>query len=107
MEVSVVSNEALTTPSPQEVKSWVSAVLSGCRGSAERATRVLQLVVGEARGSSGYLYLRHHGQLVLAAPTWGDEPPAELGRALARAVTSPEEAATVADVRRGDVDKLD
>jgi Protein kinase domain/AAA ATPase domain len=104
LEVSVVSQEALTTQPPQ---SWVSAVLSGCRGSSERATRVLELVIGETRGTAGYLYLRHHGQLVLAAPTWGDEPPTELGKALARAVASPDEAATVAEVRRGSADKLD
>jgi tetratricopeptide (TPR) repeat protein len=99
-EVAVVAKDAVTTTPPAEAKGWVSAVLSGCRGSGERATRVLQLVIGEAHGMSGYLYLRHHGQLVLAAPTWGDEPPAELVKALARAVASPDEPATVADVRR-------
>ena len=68
---------------------------------------MLELVIGETRGTAGYLYLRHHGQLVLAAPTWGDEPPTELGKALARAVASPDEAATVAEVPRGGADKLD
>ena len=105
-EVSLVAADAVTTPVPQEAAGWVSAVLSGCRGSAERAQRVLQLVISEARGSSGWLYLRSHGQLVLAAPTWGDEPPPELVAGLVNAVKHAEEPATVADVRRGG-DKLD
>ena len=100
-KVAVVSTDAVTTP-PPEARAWVSAVLSGCRGSSERATRALQLVVNEARGASGYLYLRNEGQLVLAAPAWGDEPPTELVRALARAARSPDELATVADVPRDD-----
>jgi tetratricopeptide (TPR) repeat protein len=105
-DVSVVATEAVTTPPPAEARSWVSAVLSGCRGSGERAARALDLVVSEAHGSAGYLFLRHHGQLVLAAPTWGDEPPAELARVLQQAVSAPNEPATVADIRRGGV-KLD
>jgi hypothetical protein len=105
-EIAVVAKDAVTTLPPAEPKSWVSAVLSGCRGSGERAMRVLQLVIGEAHGMSGYLYLRNHGQLVLAAPTWGDEPPGELVKALARAVASPDEPATVADIRRAG-EKLD
>src|SRR5262249_28754031 len=96
----VVGADAVTTAPPAEVKSWVSQVLSGCRGSAERAARVRQLIVGEAHGTAGYPSLRHRGALVLAAPTWGDEPPAELVKALARSIQAPEETATVADVRR-------
>src|SRR5207248_627962 len=30
-DVAVVSTEAVTTPPPSEIRSWVSAVLSGCR----------------------------------------------------------------------------
>jgi tetratricopeptide (TPR) repeat protein len=105
-EVSIVAAEAVTTPPPKQIRDWVSAVLSGCRGSGERATRALQLVVEEAHAASGYLYLRHHGQLVLAAPTWGEEPPHDLVRALAQAVAAPDEPPTVADIRRGG-EKLD
>jgi hypothetical protein len=105
-DVSLVAADAVTTPVPQEAAGWVSAVLSGCRGSAERAQRVLQLVISEARGSSGWLYLRSHGQLVLAAPSWGDEPPPEVVASLVKAMKHAEEPATVADVHRGG-DKLD
>jgi len=61
-------------------------VLSGCRGSAERATRALELVIAESRAASGYLYLRRGDNLELVAPTWGVEPPAELVRALGAAI---------------------
>jgi len=106
-EVSVVATEAVTTPPPSEVRSWVSAVLSGCRGSSERATRALQLVVSEMRAAAGYLFLRHQGKLVLAAPTFGEEPPPELVKAVARSVNAPDEIATVVELRRGDLEKLE
>jgi protein kinase-like protein/AAA ATPase-like protein len=80
--------EAVTTPVPVDPRAHVSAVLSACRGANERAIRSLELVVAEARGAHGYLYLKHAGQLTLVAPTFGDEPSTvvrhELARSLAR-----------------------
>ncbi|HEY5921392.1 MAG TPA: AAA family ATPase, partial [Kofleriaceae bacterium] len=75
--VSVVS-DVVTTPTPSDVDSWVSSKLAGCRGSAERAQRLLDLVIHEAHGEAGYLFARTRGGCVLAAPSWGEEPPAEL-----------------------------
>ena len=99
---------AVTTPPPAQFKGWVSAVLSGCRGSGERATRALSLVINESRAASGYLFLRHQGALVLAAPTFGEEPPFGLVQALTRAIQTPDEPATVVDIRAaGEIEKLD
>jgi hypothetical protein len=64
-------------------------------------------VISETRASAGYLFLRKSGQLVLVAPSFGEEPPAELAKALARAIEAPDEVATVAELRRGDLEKLD
>jgi hypothetical protein len=69
--------------------------MAGCRGAGERATRALRLIVEEARGASGYLFLMHQGELVLAAPTVGVEPPPELALALAAAIDR--ESSTVVD----------
>lgn len=85
-ERSVVGADAVTTPHPSDARAWVSSVLSGCRGNAERAAKALQLVISEARGASGYLFLRRGGELSLAAPTFGDEPPTALRRELSRLV---------------------
>jgi hypothetical protein len=92
----VVGTSAVTTPPPENV----SALFTGCRGSGERATRALRLVIDEAHGASGYLFLANGGELVLAAPTWGDEPPPELARSLARLIARPE--ATIEPLRRAD-----
>jgi tetratricopeptide (TPR) repeat protein len=104
-DVALVAEDAVTTPPPAAVHSWVSAVLSSCRGSSERAQRVLDLVVGEARGASGYLYLRTHEGFALVAPSWGDEPPAGLARGIRRALDAAADASeppTAIDVRRDD-----
>jgi hypothetical protein len=78
--------DAVTSAPPSDARTRVSGVLSGCRGSAERATRALDLVVAESHAASGYLYLRRGNSLELVAPTWGVEPPAELVRALGAAI---------------------
>jgi len=103
-DIAVVAADAVTTRALAESHSGVSAVLSGCRGAAERAQRALQLVVNEARGTSGYLYLRSDGGFTLAAPSWGDEPPAGLVRSLRQALggVTGDEAVTSIDVRRDD-----
>jgi len=105
---SIVAFDAVTTPPPSETKNWVSAVLSGCRGSSERATRALALIINESRAGSGFLFLRSAGQLVLAAPAWGQEPPFGLADAVSRALQSPDDPVTVIDIRQaGEIDKLD
>ncbi len=105
-EASVVTADAVTTAPPMALEDRVSAVLSGCRGGAERATRALELVIEQTRGASGYLYLRRGDQVVLAAPAWGDEPPAAIAREVARLALEGSEAATVRDVpHRAEVDE--
>ncbi len=58
--------------------SIASSVLSHARGTDERAERALEILLAATRGASGFLFLIRRGRLDLAAPTRGDEPPAEL-----------------------------
>jgi hypothetical protein len=95
-DLAVVGVEAVTTPPTKEIARRVMAAIAGSRGSAERAQRVLSLVVDEARGVSGYLYLRSADAIELVAPTSGTEPPTMVTRAITAAMSSGD-AATLAD----------
>jgi len=88
LERSLISIDAVTTPPPGDPRRLVSAVLSKCRGDAERAARALQLLVEDSQAIAGYLYLRRGDALELVAPTFGDEPPTALRQDLDRVVAS-------------------
>ncbi|HYV45170.1 MAG TPA: protein kinase [Myxococcaceae bacterium] len=64
-----------------------SAVLGGARGTAQRLERALEVLVWEAAGARGFLYLVRDGQLALAAPFHGDEPATEICEELGRRAT--------------------
>jgi tetratricopeptide (TPR) repeat protein len=65
-----------------------TGLLSACRGPVERATLALEIAVEATRASRGFLFLADGGNLELAAPRYGAEPPhgvvAELERSLER-----------------------
>lgn len=84
-ERSVVA-DAVTTPSPADARAFVTGALSACRGPAERAAKALQLVLANARGVTGYLFLRRAGVLQLVAPAAGDEPPTAMRADVERAI---------------------
>jgi tetratricopeptide (TPR) repeat protein len=71
----IITGDVATLASANEVARWVTAMLSGCRGRLERASRSLELLVEAASGLMGYIYLYQHGELQLLAPTYGEEPP--------------------------------
>jgi tetratricopeptide (TPR) repeat protein len=75
---SLLHRPVVTISSTTDASSWVSAVLSGCRGRDERAARALEILVDASAASSGFLYLLHGGRLELVAPMHGDEPPERL-----------------------------
>ncbi len=81
----VVSEDAVTLSTEHDPR-MTSALLSGCRGSAERAARALELLVLATSGVSGYLYLVHERGLDLVAPAYGDEPPAAIDKAIRQLV---------------------
>ncbi|HZN93593.1 MAG TPA: hypothetical protein VFB81_12865, partial [Myxococcales bacterium] len=66
-----------------------SAVLAGARGTAQRLERALEMLVWEAAGARGFLYLVRDGRLALAAPFHGDEPATEISEELGRRVAHP------------------
>jgi tetratricopeptide (TPR) repeat protein len=75
---SVLHRQMVTISSTSDASSWVSAVLSGCRGRDERASRALEILVEAGGATAGFLYLVHGGRLELVAPSQGDEPPEAL-----------------------------
>jgi hypothetical protein len=76
---SIVTGDAVTLVSSPASGPSSSAVLTGCRGAAERAARALEVLVAASSAAHGFLYLfRDGGAFELAAPLYGDEPPDEL-----------------------------
>lgn len=75
----------------------VSAAMAGCEGAAERAAKVLEMLLEATSGTEGYLYRFENGGLVMAASTAAAEPPgAWIALFLQRAAeTLDEEGATV------------
>ena len=95
-ELPAGSTQALTNRPPRDVRAWVAAVMSGCHGKSERATRALQLVVNELGGTAGVLYFHHQGQLEVAAVSRDVEPLPRLADALAKVVLSTDDVSTLA-----------
>jgi tetratricopeptide (TPR) repeat protein len=85
----IVTGDVATLANAGDAARWVSAILSGCRGPLERAARSLELVVEASAGAMGYIYLYTDGELQLLAPTYGEEPPDMLVRALTAVVLDP------------------
>jgi hypothetical protein len=67
-----------TSQTRSDAASWISGQLAGCRSRGERAQRLLDIAIDEARGESGFLFVRGRGGVTLAAPAWGTEPPDDL-----------------------------
>jgi hypothetical protein len=81
----LMSIETVSIVSSGPDAAWVSAVLSGCRGAAERAGRALEVIVDASRGTASgraWLYLVRDGALNLVAPLFGEEPPDDVVDAL-------------------------
>jgi tetratricopeptide (TPR) repeat protein len=86
----VVTDDAVTLVRVEDMRRWVSAVLTGCRGPMERAARSLDLLIEAAAGAAGYLYLLHDRALVLVAPLYGEDPPDAFFQALAASLDAPD-----------------
>jgi tetratricopeptide (TPR) repeat protein len=86
----LVTADVATVADVGDAARWVSAVLSGCRGPLERAARSLDILVEASAGALGYIYLYQGGALHLLAPTYGEEPPDVLVRALTEVVEKPD-----------------
>lgn len=97
--IEILAADAVTMRAGPVGSKWVSAELGRCRGSAERSTKALELIVQASGASHGWLYLRTPEGLRLAAPLGGDEPPTQVNDAISRAVQEAvsEDDATIAD----------
>ena len=85
-----LASEAVTMVERPVERTLRSSVLSGAQGTAQRLERALEVLVWEAAGARGFLYLVQDGRLALAAPFHGDEPATEITEELVRrAVQSP------------------
>jgi hypothetical protein len=82
-----LASEAVTMVERPAEMTLRSSVLSGARGTAQRLERALEVLVWEAAGARGFLYLVRDGRLALAAPFHGDEPATEIAEELGRRAT--------------------
>ena len=79
-----LASEAVTMVERPVERTLRSSVLSGAQGTAQRLERALEVLVWEAAGARGFLYLVQDGRLALAAPFHGDEPATEITEELVR-----------------------
>ncbi|HVE86425.1 MAG TPA: hypothetical protein VND93_26395, partial [Myxococcales bacterium] len=80
-----LASEAVTMVERPPVEATLrSSVLSGAHGMEQRLERALELLVWEAAGAGGFLYVVRDGRLALAAPFHGDEPATEITQELGR-----------------------
>jgi tetratricopeptide (TPR) repeat protein len=71
-----VTRRASAAMDPLEMlKRTVRTLIAQSSSPAERTARALEFLVQAASAASGYLYTSREGQLVLVAPSYGDEPP--------------------------------
>lgn len=78
--------EVITRVSTKRALEGVDALMADCRDADERATRALHLIIEQAAGTAGHLYLLKRDRLRLAASFEADEPQDELEAALIKQV---------------------
>jgi hypothetical protein len=84
-----LASEAVTMVERPAEWTLRSSVLGGTRGTAQRLERALEVLVWEAAGARGFLFLVQNGHLALAAPFQGDEPATGIAEELGRRVVQP------------------
>jgi len=78
--------EVITRVSTKRALEGVDALMSDCRDADERAVRALHLIIEQAAGTAGHLYLLKRERLRLAASFEADEPQDELEIAIIKQV---------------------
>lgn len=78
--------EVVTRVSTKRAMEGVDALMAGCRNAGERSGRALHLIIEQAAGTGGHLYLLKRGRLRLTASVEAGEPQDDLEAAIIRQI---------------------